>query len=126
MIKARSKGTMSPVAFLLMAVALGVAGQMVMKSGMSQVGALNALNVGALVKMFTNLRVILGIGCYAFSSIAYLMALSKLPLSLAYPMVGLGYVIVVLLSWLFLKEPVSLARWIGVLLICGGAVLIGR
>ncbi|MGB9593865.1 MAG: EamA family transporter [Anaerolineae bacterium] len=41
-------------------------------------------------------------------------------------MVGLGYVIVVFLSWLILKEPVSPARWIGVLLICGGAFLIGR
>ena len=126
MIKARSKGIMNPVAFLLSAVALGVAGQMVMKTGMTQVGALNALSLTALVRMFSNIYVILGIGCYALSSIVYLMALSKLPLSFAYPMVGLGYVIVVVLSWLFLKEPVSLARWIGVLLICGGAFLIGR
>lgn len=117
---------MSPVAFLLSAVALGVAGQMMMKTGMTQVGALNALSVGALVRMFTNIYVVLGIGCYALSSVVYLMALSKLPLSFAYPMVGLGYVIVVILSWLFLKEPVSVARWIGVLMICGGAFLIGR
>ena len=117
---------MSPVVFLLSAVALGVAGQMVMKTGMTQVGALNALNLNSLGRMFSNIYVILGIGCYALSSIVYLMALSKLPLSFAYPMVGLGYVIGVLLSALFLREPVSLARWMGVLLICGGAVLIGR
>jgi multidrug transporter EmrE-like cation transporter len=126
MIGARRKGIMSPVAFLLSAVALGVAGQMVMKTGMTQVGALSALNFSALLRMFSNVYVVLGIFCYALSSIVYLMALSKLPLSFAYPMVGLGYVIVVILSWLVLKEPVSVARWIGVLLICGGAFLIGR
>ncbi|GAB4506098.1 MAG: SMR family transporter [Anaerolineales bacterium] len=117
---------MSPVLFLLAAVALGVAGQMVMKTGMTQVGALNALNLRALARMFSNPYVVLGIFCYALSSIVYLVALSRLPLSFAYPMVGLGYVIVVFLSWLILKEPVSPARWIGVLLICGGAFLIGR
>jgi len=117
---------MSPVATLLLAVAFGVAGQMAMKSGMAQVGAIHAMSGGTLLRMFTNLYVLLGLGCYALSTVAYLTALSNLPLSFAYPMVGLGYVIVVFLSWILLKEPVSLARWVGVLLICGGAFLIGR
>lgn len=117
---------MNPVALLLLAVGLGVAGQMVMKTGMNQVGQIDAISLNVLARMFTNVYVVLGFAAYGLSSISYLMALSKLPLSFAYPMVGLGYVIVVFLSWLLLKEPVSLARWMGVLLICGGAFLIGR
>jgi multidrug transporter EmrE-like cation transporter len=116
----------SPVTLLLTAVALGVVGQMVMKTGMTKVGQINAFNLSVLVKMFTNPTVLGGIACYALSSVVYLMAISKLPLSFAYPMVGLGYVVVVLLSWLLFKEPVSWVRWAGVALICGGAFLIGR
>lgn len=117
---------MNPVILLLMAVALGVTGQMAMKTGMNQVGQINALSISTLVRMFTNVYVLLGFAAYAGSSLVYLMALSKLELSFAYPMVGLGYVIVVFLSWLLFKEPVSPARWAGVLMICGGAFLIGR
>jgi multidrug transporter EmrE-like cation transporter len=126
MIEARSKTGMNHVALLLLAVGLGVVGQMVMKTGMNQVGQINALSLGMFGRMFTNIYVLLGFAAYALSSVCYLMALSKLDLSFAYPMVGLGYVIVVFLSWVFLKEPVSLARWGGVILILGGAFLIGR
>lgn len=116
----------NPVAFLLLAVGLGVAGQMMMKTGMTRVGQINSLNAATFARMFTNLYVLAGIGCYVLSTVVYLLALSRLPLSFAYPMVGLGYVVVVILSWLLLREPVSWFRWAGVVLICGGAFLIGR
>jgi undecaprenyl phosphate-alpha-L-ara4N flippase subunit ArnE len=51
--------------------------------------------------------------------------LATLQLSLAYPMVSLGYVLVVLASRVLLKEPVSLARWAAVTLICAGVALVG-
>jgi multidrug transporter EmrE-like cation transporter len=116
----------NPVALVLIAVGLGVAGQMAMKSGMTQVGQITSVSLPMLGRMFTNLYVLLGIAFYGLSSVVYLMGLSRLPLSAAYPMVGLGYVVVVILSWLFLKENVSWMRWLGVVLICGGAFLIGR
>ncbi len=58
------------------------------------------------------------------ATVFYLMALSRLPLSVAYPMLSSGYVIVVLLSRIFLKEEVSLKRWIGVFVIITGIFII--
>ncbi len=66
---------------------------------------------GALVMLF-------------FATVFYLLALSKLPLSIAYPMLSSGYVFVVLLSKIFLKEKVSLKRWIGVFIIIIGIFII--
>jgi len=40
--------------------------------------------------------------------------------------VSLAYVVVVFASVIFFKESVSLIRWIGVLVICGGVFLISR
>ena len=59
-----------------------------------------------------------------FATIFYLLALSKLPLSIAYPMLSSGYVLVVLLSKIFLKEEVSLKRWLGVFIIMIGIFVI--
>ena len=59
-----------------------------------------------------------------FATVFYLFALSKLPLSIAYPMLSSGYVLVVLMSKIFLKEKVSLRRWLGVFIIIIGIFII--
>lgn len=115
-----------PFALLLGAVALGVTGQFLMKSGMNQVGAIDRLALSTLLRMLSNPFVLLGFASYGISSICYLMALSRLDLSVAYPTAGLGYVLVLLISAIVLREPVSPIRWLGVLLIFAGVWLIGR
>ena len=117
---------MNPFVLIGGAVCLGVVGQLLMKSGMNQVGAIDRLGVAALIRVFSNPWVLLGFASYGLSSVVYLMALSKLDLSVAYPMIGLGYVLVVLFSWLLLREPVGVARWVGVFLIVAGVWLVGR
>lgn len=118
--------TSNPLVLVLAAVGLGAVGQLLMKSGMNQVGAIDSLGIGMFVHMFSNPRVILGFASYGISSICYLVALSRLDLSVAYPMVGIGYILVMLISWLILHEPVSPARWMGALLIVAGVWLVGR
>lgn len=97
-----------------------------MKTGMNQVGQIDAFSLAVIIRMITNPFVFSGFASYGISSIAYLFALSKLDLSFAYPMIALGYVAVVLFSWLVLHEPISVARLAGVLLICLGVWLVGR
>ena len=117
---------MPPLVFLFASIALSVLGQFLMKSGMNQVGPIDHLAIGAFVRVLSNMRVLAGFLSYGASSVVYLAAISKLDLSVAYPMLGLGYVLVVIISWLFLREPVSALRWLGVALIIGGVWLVGR
>ncbi len=124
--ESRTVMTSNPLVLVLAAVGLGAAGQLLMKSGMNQVGAIDSLSVGMLVRMFSNPMVLLGFASYGISSICYLMALSRLDLSVAYPMVGIGYILVMLISALILREPVGPLRWMGVLLIFAGVCLVGR
>jgi multidrug transporter EmrE-like cation transporter len=116
----------NPLALVLGAVILGVLGQFLMKNGMNQVGAIDSFGLAALARVFSNAYVILGFASYGISSVIYLLALSKLDLSVAYPMVGIGYILVMLVSWRFLREPVGPLRWLGAVLIFAGVWLVGR
>lgn len=116
----------NPLVLILGAVCLGVVGQLLMKSGMNRVGTIDHWGLPTLIRVFSCPYVLLGFASYGLSSLAYLMALSRLELSVAYPMIGLGYVLVVLLSALLLRESVSAVRWLGVLLIVAGVWLVGR
>lgn len=111
-----------PYAFLILAIGLGVAGQLLLKRGMLQRPGFQIKDLLSLAGDYT---VILGFLCYGVSTLVYLRALADLDLSLAYPTVGLSYALIVVLSQFFFNEKVSLARWIAVMIICSGVVLVG-
>ncbi|MHB8533683.1 MAG: EamA family transporter [Solirubrobacteraceae bacterium] len=67
-----------------------------------------------------------GMFCYAASLCVWLAALAKAPVSIAYPMLSLGYVVVAGASALWLGETLSPAKAFGIALICAGVVLVGR
>jgi multidrug transporter EmrE-like cation transporter len=56
----------------------------------------------------------------------WLAALSKAPVSTAYPMLSLGYIVVTAISVLWLGETLSPAKAMGIALICAGVVLVSR
>ena len=107
---------------LLIAVVLGVIGQLLLKHGMSRRPDFQLRNITALI---TDISIVGGFLSYGFSTLIYLQSLEKLDLSLAYPTVSLGYVLVILFSRIFFKEPVNLTRWIAVLIICTGVAIVG-
>ena len=67
-----------------------------------------------------------GMVCYAASVCVWIAALSKAPVSTAYPMLSLGYVVVTAVSVLWLGETLSLPKVLGIALICAGVVLVSR
>jgi undecaprenyl phosphate-alpha-L-ara4N flippase subunit ArnE len=67
----------------------------------------------------------LGVAAYAVELAAWLFVLSRLPLSLAYPLASLSYCGIALASRAILKEPVSPRRWLGTGLIAAGAAIVG-
>lgn len=57
-------------------------------------------------------------------SITYMMALNKLELTIAYPMMSLSYVLVIIVSYFLMNEPINLSKFLGVMLILMGVVLL--
>jgi undecaprenyl phosphate-alpha-L-ara4N flippase subunit ArnE len=70
---------------------------------------------------------LLGCGvCYCTATVLWLYILKKFPFSMAYPMISLSYVFGMFAAIVFFHEEVSLTRWLGVLLIMGGCILIAK
>ncbi|MGP8025795.1 MAG: EamA family transporter [Acidocella sp.] len=67
-----------------------------------------------------------GLVLFGFSILAWLVVLSRLPVSIAYPMASLGYVMAALLGVVFLREPVHVLQIVGIVVICLGVGLIAR
>jgi len=111
---------------VFIAVILGACGQLLMKHGMSIVGQISISSIPQILNALTNPFVFLGFAVYAISSILWLSVISKLPLSVAYPILSMGYVIVVFGSYFFFKEPLSTFKIIGVACIILGVTFIGR
>lgn len=108
---------------LLLAISLGAAGQIMLKAGLSQLPESSSA-VQVLTSIFTNVYVFLGFACYGLSSLVYLIALKRLPLSYAYPMVALSYVMVVALSWKVFGETIPPMRIAAVAIILTGVVVL--
>ena len=124
---------MSPksMVLILVAVLLGVVGQLLLKMGITQVGTLAfGSDLAGLIQLglrvFCNLKVLGGFAVYGLSSLFWIVVLSKVDLSLAYPMLALNYVLVPLTAWLFLGEQVPTLRWLGAGVVIIGVVIISR
>lgn len=114
---------------ILCAVLLGAAAQLLLKAGTNAVGEFafhwdNALPVG--LKLAANPGILAGTGCYALSLVFWIMALSRVPVSVAYPMVALGYLLNALGAWLWLGESLGMQKLIGIGFIILGVWLVAR
>lgn len=106
---------------------LGVAGQVLIKFGVNKVSGLEELGLlRFLQSSFLSPFIILGLALYGFSAVLWVILLSKLDLSVAYPTLSLGYVLILLVSVLFLGEQVSLMRFAAVFLIMLGIFFLFR
>jgi multidrug transporter EmrE-like cation transporter len=112
---------------VMVPVFIGVCGQIFLKLGMSAVGPLKTQPVWQyFFKAFLNWQVLCGFSLYFLSSLFWMLVLSKEDLSFAYPLLSVGYVLILLFSFLIFKEHVSFVRWFGVLVIIFGVILISR
>ncbi len=110
------------LALLLVAIGLGAAGQVLIKAGLSALGA-SPSPATVVMSLFRSAYVAGGFACYAFSSVLYLLALSRLALSYAYPMVALSYVVVTILAWRLFDERVPAVRILGLAVIMLGVII---
>ena len=104
--------------YIFLAVLLGTAAQLFLKAGT------NAAPVG--LGLALEPRILAGVGCYAVSLIVWILALSKTPVSVAYPMVSLGFALNAALAWWLLGEAVTPVRMAGIGVIIVGVFLVAR
>ncbi len=118
------------VTFILISISIAVAGQLVLKIGMDRIGALDLRGIASVVRLFTEVvkspLVLLGLFLYVISAGLWLVVLSAVDLSFAYPFIGLTYVMVLVLSRLILKEDVNPIRWAGAAIITIGVIVLSR
>lgn len=117
------------VGITLAAVVIATVGQLFLRSGMQKIGYIDAQRLGKPVALVTQVvktpQVVVGLTLFVISAAAWLIVLSRVPISLAYPFVGLTYVLIPLISRFVLGETVPAARWGGVALIVAGIVVVG-
>jgi len=106
------------VIIMIISTLMGGFGALFMKKGSAKL----KINIIALIK---NWQLILGCVLYVAAAALSLLAYKIEKLSVVYPLVGLSYVWVALLSMIFLKEKISKFKWIGIAFILIGVVIIG-
>jgi len=116
-------------AIVLVAEAFAVSGQLTLKTAMDRVGIIGLDDLSSpmpLLELMVGKRLFwAGLLLFGISAVFWMVALSRLPLSLAYPLGGVQHVVIVVLSWLLLEETVPLLRWLGVCVVGAGLVVVG-
>jgi multidrug transporter EmrE-like cation transporter len=115
---------------ILTGVGLNAAAQLLLKVATRPLAHFGVFNTDVLsnsiVILFKSTPFWAGMLCYAASVCVWVAALSKAPVSTAYPMLSLGYVVVAAVSVAWLGETLTPAKMLGIALICAGVVLVSR
>jgi drug/metabolite transporter (DMT)-like permease len=113
------------LALLLTSIVLGASGQLMFKGASRLLPPFSELGlVKLLLTMFTTPLILGGFACFFISSLLWIVAIKNTPLSVAYPMVALSYIIIFGGSALLYGEAVGWRHWTGAGLIVGGILLI--
>lgn len=105
-------------ALLGLSMTLAVVGQFFLKKGV--LASSLTPQIESIIKTLFSPLVLVGFVFYALSSIVWLFVLQRFPLSVAYPALSLTYIVIVVLSIIFLKEPLGANKLVGIFMICVG------
>jgi len=114
---------------VLLSVLAVATGQILLKNGLNQIGEITyelSTLLSTLTTLFTNPFVVIGFLLFATSSFLWLIAISESELSYAYPLLGMGYALVAILSWIFFNEAMSFLRIAGIAIVTLGVVMMSR
>ncbi|MDO8314002.1 MAG: SMR family transporter [Rugosibacter sp.] len=116
-------------ALILTGVLLNAAAQLLLKAGTNAVGHFdfhinNILPIG--MKLAFQPFIMGGMVCYAVSLVVWIMALSRVPVSIAYPMLSIGYAINAFVAWQWFGEVLTAQKLLGIGVIIVGVILVTR
>ncbi|QNK80932.1 EamA family transporter [Nakamurella sp. PAMC28650] len=113
------------IGILLLAVALAATGQLILKNGMNLAKTHSAETGRSLVlSAITSPWILGGLVIFGVSAIAWLVTLSRVPLSVAYPFNALGYVAILIASTVILHERANVWTWTGTVLVVTGLIVV--
>jgi multidrug transporter EmrE-like cation transporter len=122
---------MNAVSFVLIVIGvlLNAVAQLALKASVRDLGAI-ALDLSGSLPVAMRLAgepwLWVGLGCYGVSVVVWILALSRVDVSIAYPMLSLGYVVNAFAAWALFGEVLSLSRIIGIGIIILGVVVLAR
>lgn len=118
------------ILLILLSISIAVGGQILLKIGMNHIGNIAVNSMSALGHLFLGVIkspiVLVGLFMYVISAAIWLVVISAVDLSFAYPFIGLTYVLILIVSKFVLKEDVNPIRWAGAAIITIGVVVISR
>lgn len=117
------------LSLVLSGVLLNAAAQLMLKAGTNAIGVFefaphNVLPVG--LKIATEPYILSGIACYVVSVVVWILALSRAEVSVAYPMLSIGYIVNALAAWYLFGEAVTATRLVGIGVIILGVFIVAR
>lgn len=120
---------LSTFGFIFTGILLNAAAQLLLKAGTNAVGAIhltaeNWLPTG--IRLVTQLPILGGLTCYVISVIVWIIGLSRVDVSIAYPMLSLGYIVNALGAWMLLGESLSGQKLLAIAVIMVGVALLAR
>lgn len=122
---------MNPLTFslLMTGVLLNAAAQLLLKAGTNRVGEFsfaldNIVPVGS--RLASSPFILGGLACYVVSVVVWILALSRVPVSVAYPMLSVGYVVNAVAAWLLFGESLGAQKLVGIGFIVIGVFLVAR
>lgn len=119
---------MKYIPLILSGVALNAIAQLLLKKGMTTIGffEFNLPTILHTVPQLLNTYVIAGLISYVVSVGLWLLVLSRVEVSYAYPFLSIGYILTAAIGYFYFNEAVTWERLAGVALICTGVVFIAR
>jgi multidrug transporter EmrE-like cation transporter len=122
--------TLSTFSIIFAGVLLNSAAQLMLKAGAKTLGS---VAIGSSASLFaagwgaaTQPWIIVGLGCYFVSAGLWILALTRVDVTVAYPMLSMGYVIAALFAWQLFGEALTGTRIAGIAIILVGVVVLGR
>lgn len=111
----------------IISIFLGSIAQYFLKMAMNEIAVFERKTLfDILLKLFSNFPIYAGLICYALSMIFWLYVLKYMELSKAYPLVSIGYIFTLFISYFLLDESIPIIRILGVIIICIGVLLISK
>lgn len=118
---------MHNILLILSSVSLNAFAQLFIRQGMLKLGKIS-MNMSELwnmiIQAISNIYIWAGMMSYAVSILLWMVVLSKVNVSLAYPFLSIGYIVTAIIAYFAFGEPITLQKIAGIAIICLGVVVL--